>query len=110
MTSLSVRMWSYLAAGAVAVSGQAASSFVNFETAPIHPAALSPDGQTLAVCNLPDGRVELFSVSSGVPMALADVPVGLDPVTVRFRTTNELWVVNHISSSISIVDLATRRV
>jgi hypothetical protein len=42
-------------------------AFVNFETAPIHPVALSPDGSTLAVCNLPDMRVEVFDVSSTVP-------------------------------------------
>lgn len=30
--------------------------------------------------------------------------VGIDPVSVRFRTNNELWVVNHISDSVSVVD------
>src|SRR5688572_30448880 len=110
MTSLFAGTRAYLAIGAIAVSGQAAFSFINFETAPIHPVALSPHGQTLAVCNLPDGRVELFSVASGVPTALGDVPVGVDPVTVRFRTTNELWVVNHISSSINVLNVAQRRV
>lgn len=88
----------------------ASESFVNFETAPIHPVALSADGSMLAVCNLPDARVELFDVSSGVPQALASVPVGIDPVSVRFRSSNELWVVNHISSSTTIVDTANRRV
>ena len=78
--------------------GEGASSFINFETAPVHPVALSPDRQTLAVCNLPDGRVELFDVSSGTPVSLGEVRVGVDPVSLRFRTTNELWVVNHIST------------
>src|SRR5207249_3128531 len=41
---------------------------------------------------------------------IADVSVGLDPVSVRFRTTNEIWVVNQISASMSIVDLARRQV
>jgi YVTN family beta-propeller protein len=84
------------------------ASFINFETAPTHPMALSTDNQVLAVCNLPDNRVELFDVTSGLPVPLGDVPVGLDPVSVRFRTTNELWVVNHISCSVSIVDRARR--
>jgi len=74
--------------------------------APVHPVALSPDGNVLAVCNLPDYRVELFDVSGGIPMPLGDVPVGVDPVSLRFRTTNELWVVNHISSSINVIDLS----
>jgi DNA-binding beta-propeller fold protein YncE len=86
------------------------TNFFNFETAPVHPIALGPDGRTLAVCNLPDNRVELFDVSTGVPVALASIPVGLDPVTVRFASSNEAWVVNHISSSISVVNIATRTV
>ena len=83
----------------------AASSFVNFETAPVHPVALGPDGRTLAVCNLPDARVELFDVSSGVPIASGSVTVGLDPVTARFASADELWVVNFISSTINIIDV-----
>jgi DNA-binding beta-propeller fold protein YncE len=79
------------------------TNFVNFETPPVHPVALGPDGHTLAVCNLPDNRVELFDVSSGIPIPTGSVPVGLDPVTARFASSNELWVVNYISSSISVV-------
>jgi YVTN family beta-propeller protein len=41
---------------------------------------------------------------------LFDVPVGVDPVSVRCRTSNEVWVVNHISDSVSIVRLSTRNV
>ena len=94
----------------LAVIVVAPQRFVNFETAPVHPIALGPDGRLLAVCNLPDARVELFDVSSGLPTPVGSVSVGLDPVTVRFASSNELWVVNHISSSISIVDLATQTV
>ena len=93
---------------AVTCSLLRAASLVNFETAPIHPVALSPAG-LLAVCNLPDGRIELFDVSSGLPVALGNVRVGVDPVSVRFRNTNELWVANHISRTISIVDVGRRR-
>jgi len=89
---------------------QQSSSFVNFETAPVHPVAISPDGHTLAVCNLPDGRVELFGLAGALPTPLGDVPVGIDPVSLRFRTTNELWVLNHISRSINIVDVTRRLV
>ena len=95
---------------AAVVSAQQPSAFANFETAPVHPVALGLDGRTLAVCNLPDGRVELFDVSSGVPQPMGDVPVGVDPVSVRWHTTNELWVVNHLSSSLSVVDVARRLV
>jgi len=86
------------------------TNFFNWETAPDHPVSLSPDATRLAVCNLPDNRVELFDVTSGTPVSLGNIPVGLDPVTVRFRTSSELWVLNYISDSISIIDVPTRRV
>jgi len=89
---------------------QQASCFVNFETPPVHPVTLSPDGRVLAVCNLPDGRVELFGLGGALPTPLGNVPVGIDPVSLRFRTTNELWVLNHISRTINIVDVARRLV
>src|ERR1044071_1011862 len=85
-------------------------SFVNFESAPVHPIALSPNGETLAVCNTPDGRIELFDVSTGIPVSTVNVPVGIDPVSLRFRGDNELWVVNFVSSSVNVVDLSRRRV
>ena len=105
--NLPISAFALVVFAATAVS--AATNFVNFETAPVHPIALGPDGRTLAVCNLPDNRVELFDVSTGVPLAKGSVPVGLDPVTVRFASSNELWVVNHISSTISIVDVEAQR-
>jgi len=86
------------------------TNFFNWETAPVHPVALSPDGNRLVVCNLPDARAEIFDVTSGLPVPLGSVPVGLDPVTVRFRTATEFWVANYISSSISVVDLTTMRI
>jgi DNA-binding beta-propeller fold protein YncE len=82
----------------------------NFENNPVHPVALSPDATRLAVCNLPDDRLEIFDVTSGAPVSLGSVTVGLDPVTVRFRTATEMWVANYVSSSISIVDLPSMRV
>ena len=99
-----------LGAAVLAAVARGGESFINFETAPVHPVALAPDGRTLAVCNLPDARVELFDVSTGIPQSTGSVPVGIDPVSVRFRDTNELWIVNHISRSISIVDIAAQRV
>lgn len=34
------------------------------------------------------------------------MPVGLEPVAVAARTNGEVWVVNHLSDSVSIVDVA----
>ncbi len=81
------------------------SGFVNFETPPVHPIDLSPDGNTMAICNLADYRVEIFDLSSGTPEHTQSIPVGVDPVTVRFRTNSEVWSVNHVSDSIGIIDL-----
>jgi YVTN family beta-propeller protein len=96
----------------VAPDGRAAdsNSFVNFETPVIHPVDLSPDGTMLAVCNLPSGRLELFDVTGGVPISAGSVPVGVDPVTARWENDNRIWVVNHISDSISIVSKITNSV
>jgi DNA-binding beta-propeller fold protein YncE len=97
--------------GATFCSGQfTTTNFFNWETAPVHPVALSPDGTKLVLCNLPDNRLEVFDITSGKPAALTNIPVGLDPVTVRFRTSTEMWVANYISDSISIVDLTSMRV
>ena len=52
----------------------------------------------------------MFDVTSGKPITLGSVSVGLDPVAVRFRTASEVWVANYISDSISVVDLPTMRV
>ena len=84
-------------------------SFVNFETPHVYPIDISPDGATLAACNTPDGRVEIYDINqtTGQLTHIDSVSVGYDPVSVRFRTNGELWAVNHISDSISVVDVAT---
>src|SRR5215831_18862072 len=98
------------AAAAVAVwcaaTGPASADYVNFESSHVHPIAVTPSGGLLLAVNTPDALLELFSVhSSGGLTALRSIPVGLEPVTVRARTDNEAWVVNHLSDTISIVDL-----
>jgi YVTN family beta-propeller protein len=88
----------------------AAPAFVHWENLSVHALELTPDGATLCVCNTPDNRLELFDVTGGTPVPLGHVPVGLDPLSVRARSNGEAWVVNHISDSVSVVDLPTRRV
>jgi YVTN family beta-propeller protein len=41
---------------------------------------------------------------------LLSIPVGLDPVSVRARSSGQAWVVNHVSDSVSVVDLALGQV
>lgn len=82
-------------------------SFVNWETPQVRPIALTPDRSRLLVVNTAAATLEVFSLASGSPRHLATIPVGLDPVTVRARTNTEAWVVNHVSDSVSIVDLVS---
>ncbi|MFQ5635864.1 MAG: putative Ig domain-containing protein, partial [Gammaproteobacteria bacterium] len=82
-----------------------AQSFVAFESEHFRPLALSPNGNLLFAVNTPDNRVEIFDVSEGHLRRVAAVPVGLEPVAVAARSDTEIWVVNHLSDSISIVDV-----
>jgi DNA-binding beta-propeller fold protein YncE len=83
-----------------------AQGFVNFETGQVRPLALSPDGTKLFATNTPDDQLEIFDLSSGSPVHVASVPVGLEPSAVAARSDSEVWVVNHLSDSISILDVA----
>src|SRR6202008_1320323 len=85
----------------------AASSFVAFESGPVRPLALSPDRTHLFAVNTPDNRLEIFNVdgTNGTLTHSGSVPVGLEPVAVAARTNGEVWVVNHLSDSVSIVDV-----
>ncbi len=85
-------------------------TFVNWESPQVHPIDLTPDGRFLLVTNTADNRLEVFTLATGVPQSIGSIPVGLDPVTIRPRTSTEAWVVNHISDSISIVDLTSMNV
>ena len=93
-----------------AASASAQGNYTLFESGPVRPLALSPDGTTLFACNIPDARLEIFSVTAGGLAHVGSVPVGLEPVAVAARTNGEVWVVNQLSDSVSIVDVATRRV
>ena len=88
----------------------AQGSFVNWETPPIHPLEMTPDGTKLLATNIADGRLEVFSLVSGTPVWTASIPVGLDPVSIRTRSNTEAWVVNRISDTVSIVNLTTLNV
>ena len=88
----------------------AQTSFLAFESGPVRPIALSPDGTKLFVTNTPANRLDVFDVSSARITPSASIPVGLEPVAVAARTNDEVWVVNHLSDSVSIVDIPSGRV
>src|SRR5205823_3728381 len=73
------------------------------------PVRLSPDGTRLFAVNTPDARVSVFDVTQpSNPRLLAEIPVGIEPVSVNPRNNDEVWVVNEVSDSISIVSVSQR--
>jgi len=96
-----------LLAIAVAAGTAAGAGFVTFESGQVRPLALSPDGTHLFAVDTPDNRLEILAVDPGTGALshAASVPVGLEPVAVAARTNTEVWVVNHLSDSVSIVQL-----
>src|SRR5262245_23050321 len=84
--------------------------FVHFESAHVHPLALTPSGNRLLAINTPDNRLTVFDLTGAVPVRIAEVPVGMEPVSVAAASDGEAWVVNQLSDDVSIVDLGTLNV
>ncbi len=83
-----------------------APSFTLFESGQVRPLALSPNGRLLFAVNTPDNRLEIFQVADSGLLHRASVPVGLEPVAVAARGNEEVWVVNHLSDSVSVVRIS----
>jgi DNA-binding beta-propeller fold protein YncE len=85
---------------------RAGESFTAFESGQVRPVALARNGDRLFVANTPDNRVEIFRVDDSGLEHEASVVVGLEPVAIAARNDREIWVVNHLSDSVSIVDVS----
>lgn len=81
-----------------------AESYTLFESGQARPLAMSPDGRYLYVLNTPDNHLEIFRIKNSRLLHKQSVPVGMEPVAVAVRNRSEVWVVNHLSDSISIVN------
>src|SRR6185369_5265354 len=57
-----------------------------------------------------DNWLAVFDVTGATPVRVAEIPVGLEPVSVAARTNSEAWVVNNLSDDVSVVDLGTMHV
>jgi DNA-binding beta-propeller fold protein YncE len=88
-------------------AASARANFVEFDSGHVRPLAMSPDGTRLFAVNTPDNRLEIFSIGALGLTHTGSVPVGLEPVAVAARTNGEVWVVNFLSDSVSIVDVSS---
>jgi YVTN family beta-propeller protein len=92
-----------------AVAAATLGSFVNFEGAQTNPVRISADGTRLFVVNTPDARLAVYSLANPAsPQLITEIPVGIEPVSVTPRTSDEVWVVNQVSDSISVVSVSQR--
>src|SRR5262249_26120144 len=107
MPGFRVLMWAVIAVGLSARSGLA--TFTTFESGHVRPLAMSPDATRLFAVNTPDDYLEMFTVSPGTGALTHEtsVPVGLEPVAVAARSNTEVWVVNQLSDSVSVVDVGS---
>ena len=78
--------------------------FTNFETEPVRPLMLSPGGRYLYALNTADDRLEIFDAQGDSLRPLGETTVGLRPVALALHGS-EAWVVNHLSDSVSVVDV-----
>lgn len=69
------------------------------------PIARSPILNELYVANTPGDTLDVIDTASR--QVIARVPVGIDPVSVAVRPDGrEVWVSNHLSDTVSVVDVA----
>ncbi|MCW8879343.1 MAG: hypothetical protein OQK51_19995, partial [Kangiellaceae bacterium] len=82
------------------------NKYQSFESGAVRPIAVSPDGSKVFVTNIPNHSLDIFSLGSeGTLITEFSVPVGIEPVAVAVRNSQEVWVSNHVSDSVSIIKL-----
>jgi DNA-binding beta-propeller fold protein YncE len=81
----------------------AKESFVAFESGQVRPLAIAPGGELLYAVNTPDNRLEVYRIGDNTLFHLASIPVGMEPVAVGVASERDVWVVNKLSDSVSVV-------
>lgn len=96
---------SLLSAACVPTSEHEPAGFQVWESPQTHPMARTADGARLYVAHTTAGHVKVLGLPSLVPQG--EITVGDEPVSVALRPDgNELWVANHLSDSVSVIDTA----
>src|SRR2546428_1244806 len=90
-----------------AVAQNTSADYKNFEAPQVHPLTITPDGTRLLAVNTPNNTLSVFHVTGRTLTLMAEIPVGLEPVSVAARNDREVWVTNWLSDSVSVVDLTT---
>ncbi len=85
---------------------KSASNFVSFESGHVRPLAKSSDGRQLFAVNTPANRIDIFNITDTGLEHSSSVSVGMEPVAVAVKSASEIWVVNHLSDSISVIDIS----
>ncbi len=81
--------------------------FANFEGAQTNPIRMSADGTRLFAVNTPNQTLSVFDLTVPTsPQLIAEIPVGVEPVSVNPASDDIAWVVNQVSNSISIVSVS----
>lgn len=98
----------FIALATIILLQVSARALEHFEARHLHPLDITPDGHTLVAVNAIEGRLSIFDLTiygPSRPILLHEIPVGLEPVTVRTPNNTEAWVVNELSDTVTIVDL-----
>jgi YVTN family beta-propeller protein len=97
--------------GARAERGASAGAYTLFEADPVRPIAVLEKSGLVAVTNTVDGYLEILRPTRRSAAPCGAVQVGLQPVAVAVlaegESSAELWVVNHLSDSVSVIELDT---
>lgn len=101
-----IALMSPLIAPGSAIGASEYSGFVAFESGPVRPLAISPNGKRLFVTNISDNRLEIFDIRHRIPRPLGSVMVGMEPVSVAVLDDDTVFVANHLSDSVSVVDVS----
>src|SRR2546428_9263789 len=92
LTSLAL-IWIGSRNSAPALAQSQSPDYKSFEGPQIHPLAVTPDGTRLVAVNTPNNRLSVFHLTGRALTLMAEIPVGLEPVSVAARYDGDVWVV-----------------